>query len=103
MGVAAVKSEQAETRAQRRKHAKSHGMGYEGLRRGSSSDQRGGVELWEETGSFRFATCIFQVQFHFLAGYRGMCVGFSIRYGLRVGLVRKWKLLFPPEVSDGVG
>ena len=44
MGVAAVKSEQAETRVQRRKHAKSHGMVlYEGLRRGSSSGQRDGV------------------------------------------------------------
>ena len=54
MGVAAVKSEQAETRAQRRKHAKSHGMEYEVLRRGSSSGKSGqcdGVVLWEETDS----------------------------------------------------
>jgi len=40
VGVPAVKGEQAETRAQRRKHAKSHGMEYEVLRRGSSSGQR---------------------------------------------------------------
>jgi hypothetical protein len=82
VGVAAVKREQAETRAQRRKHAKSHGMEYEGLRRGSSSGQRDGVEVWEETDSFRFVTCIIQLRFYFLAGYGGMCVGFSIRYGL---------------------
>lgn len=50
MDVAAVKSEQAETRAQRRKHTKSHGMGYEGLRRGSPSGQRDGVEVWEING-----------------------------------------------------
>jgi hypothetical protein len=80
VGVAAVKSEQAETRAQRRKHAKSHGMEYEGLRRGSSSGQRDSLVWWEETGSFRFTTCIIQVQFCFLAGYRGCASG--LVYGM---------------------
>jgi hypothetical protein len=51
VGVAAVKGEQAETRAQRRKHAKSHGTEYEGLRRGSSSGDPGQRD-GEETDSF---------------------------------------------------
>jgi hypothetical protein len=50
VGVAAVKSEEAETRAQRRKHAKSHGMEYEGLRRGLSSGQRDGVGVVGRNG-----------------------------------------------------
>jgi hypothetical protein len=80
VGVAAVKSEQAETRAQRRKHAKNHGMEYEGLRRGSSSGQRDGMEVWEETDSFQFVTCIIQVQFYCLVGYRGCASG--LVYGM---------------------
>jgi hypothetical protein len=43
-------------------------------------------ELWEETDSFRFATCIIiQVPVLLPCWLKRMCVGFSIRYGLGVG------------------
>jgi hypothetical protein len=79
VGVAAVKGEQAETRAQRRKNAKSHGIEYEGLRRGSSSSgQRVRVVLWEETRThFDSRRASFEFSFYFLTGYRGCASGLA--------------------------
>lgn len=105
MGAAAVKSEQAETRAQRRKHAKGHGMVryMKGLRRGSSSGQRDGVVGRNGLISTRDVHHSSSVFTSFLV-IEDVRPGFSsIRYGLRIGLVRKWKSSFPPEVSDPVG
>jgi len=65
---------------------KDHGIEYEELRRGSSSGKRDS-EVWEETDTFRFETCIIQVQFYFIAGLQRMCIGFSI--WLESWLVRK--------------
>jgi hypothetical protein len=96
VGVAAVKSEQAETRAQRRKHAKSHGMEYvkgcaAGHHRRAARASVMEWELREETDSFRFATCIIQV----LAGRRGCASGLVIRYGLRVVFGQEVEVVVP--------
>ncbi len=76
MGVPAVKGEQAETRAKRRKHAKSHGMEYD-----CAAGHRRASEIEWDVG--RNGLISIRDVHHSGSGYfpcwlQGMCVGFSM-------------------------